>query len=198
MAALITDKNKYTKKLHGFFVNGFLNKFFYLFNKTDGNTLLDAGCGEGAILNYLNQRTKIPKECHGIDFNPQEIEMAKSNISFCHLQVASIYNLPFPDKSFDIVICTEVLEHLHHPEEALCELKRISAKYVILSVPREPLWRILNMVRFKYLSQFGNTPDHKNHWSKKHFQKFVKSKFDIIETSSPIPWTLVLCQVKNN
>jgi len=72
----------------------------------------------------------------------------------------SIYELPRPAASVDTVVCLEVLEHLGDPEAGLRELARVTQRHVILSVPREPLWRLLNMARGAYLRDWGNTPGH--------------------------------------
>lgn len=108
----------------------------------------------------------------------------------------SIYNLSHPEKSFDLVICLEVLEHLEHPTEGLRELARVASGYVILSVPREPLWRVLNMLRGKYWGTAGNTPGHVQHWSTNAIRRFVSPCFNIIETRTPIPWSMLLLAPK--
>ena len=98
-----------------------------------------------------------------------------------------------------MVFLLEVLEHLDYPEIALEELKRISKRYLILGVPREPLWRFLNMCRFKYLKDFGNTPGHLNHWSKKSIIKLIEKKFGkVISVESVIPWTIILAEKIND
>ncbi len=63
----------------------------------------------------------------------------------------------------------EVLEHVPDPAAVLAEMFRVASRWVLVSVPREPLWRGLNMARGSYLRDFGNTPGHLNHWSKRSF-----------------------------
>lgn len=89
----------------------------------------------------------------------------------------------------------ETLEHLDDPLAALRELKRVSRKYVIVSVPREPLWRILNCARGKYLGALGNTPGHINHWSTRGIRRFVAQELTVIDHRTPLPWSMVLAQV---
>ena len=94
-----------------------------------------------------------------------------------------------------MVVCSEVLEHLEEPENALKKINEITADkgYILLSVPNEPIWRICNMARGKYLKQLGNTPGHIQHWSKRTFCKMLtKNNMRIIETKTPFPWTMVL------
>ena len=89
------------------------------------------------------------------------------------------------------------MEHLENPEKALSELARITKKYVIISTPNEPIWRILNCVRGKYIKDFGNTPGHINHWSSKSLKKMISKYFKIIEVKKPLPWTIVYGKNKN-
>ena len=58
-------------------------------------------------------------------------------------------------------------------------------------VPFEPLWRIGNMARRRYLRQLGNTPGHVNHWTRWGFRRFVARRFAVDAVSSPLPWTMV-------
>ena len=51
----------------------------------------------------------------------------------------------------------------------MAEMARVARRHLLVSVPREPLWRGLNVARGAYLSDLGNTPGHVNHWSKRSF-----------------------------
>ena len=126
-----------------------------------------------------------------VDIDPVELAAAKRNISFANFQLGNVYNLPFHDKEFDLVICSEVLEHLNEPSKALKEVRRVTGGFCIMSVPNEPLWCLLNIVRGAYLSNYGNTPGHVNHWNKKSFEKLIGEYFDITKACSPLPWILV-------
>ena len=95
-----------------------------------------------------------------------------------------------------LVICCEVLEHLLDPQAGLERLALLARPWLIVSVPREPLWRAMNMARGKYLGQLGNTPGHLNHWGRGAFLSQLRERFDIVETASPVPWTMALCKVK--
>lgn len=106
----------------------------------------------------------------------------------------SVYSLAMPDRSADVLIMLEVLEHLDDPDAALAELHRVARHLVILSTPREPLWRILNMARGRYLTDFGNTPGHIQHWSSRGLRRKVSQWFDVIARRQPIPWTILALQ----
>jgi len=189
-------KSKHAKYYTANPISGRLVKYFFrniteLYLSVEAESIFDGGCGEGFILNTLNKARPV-RSCYALDLDINEVKDASVNLPFCDVRQGSLYEIPFKDDSFDLVICSEVLEHLEDPGRGLHELHRVSRKYVILSVPREPVWRILNIVRFTYWPEFGNTPGHLNHWTRYSFVKFVKKYFNILEIRSPLPWTLIL------
>ncbi len=104
--------------------------------------------------------------------------------------------LPIRDDSCDLVLAIEVLEHLPDPRAALRELARIARRDVVLSVPNEPIWRALNLVRGSYLRSFGNTPGHIQHWSARSFSAMISEYFDVVSVAKPLPWTVVRARAK--
>ena len=70
-----------------------------------------------------------------------------------------------------------------------------SSRWLLVSVPREPLWRALNMARGAYLRDLGNTPGHLNHWSKRSFARLLARHGEVVELRSPFPWTMALVRV---
>lgn len=174
-------------------VNNFNKQIKNIIQQLSFNSLLDVGCGEGITLKILESEL-IGKECIGLDLDKQHIEMSKVNAPYCKYMLGNIYNLPFNKNTFDVTLCLEVLEHLENPEKAIYELHKISAKYIIISVPREPIWRMLNMFRGKYWNNLGNTPGHLNHWSSSSIIALLKKSFKIVDIRQPIPWTIVLAE----
>lgn len=154
-------------------------------------SVLDVGCGEGMVLRSLESQL-AQATCTAVDLDPAEVVDAQRNLPGCQVGVASGLALPFGNNRFDLVICSEVLEHVEEPEKLLSELSRVSAKHVLVSVPREPIWRGLNMLRGAYLREWGNTTGHINHWSSRSFERFVETEFDILAKATPLPWTLLL------
>ena len=75
-------------------------------------------------------------------------------------------NLPFADGEFELASAIEVLEHVPDPEHTVAEMARVAPRHLLVSVPREPLWRGLNIARGSYMKELGNTPGHLNHWSR--------------------------------
>ncbi|MCF8070732.1 MAG: class I SAM-dependent methyltransferase [Desulfobacterales bacterium] len=180
--------------ISNYLVSKFYQKISQLTKEINFTSLVDVGCGEGVLLKYLS-RDISKKLCCAIDYDLNETKDAIMNLHFCNVMRASIYEMPFDNNSFDLVICTEVLEHLENPDKAIEEIYRICNQYVLLSVPREPIWRLSNLARFSYLSDFGNTPGHINHWSGREFRRFVKKKFSLIKVSQPLPWTVILASI---
>jgi hypothetical protein len=88
------------------------------------------------------------------------------------------------------VVCCEVLEHLTDPARALGVLARLAQPSLIVSVPREPLWRMLNMARGRYWRALGNTPGHLQHWSAPSFLALLEAHVEVREVRMPLPWTM--------
>ncbi len=156
-------------------------------------TVLDAGCGEGVLLSGV-ETTLVGRRTVALDRDRAELQTAAVNIPGALLCQADVGQLPFRAGEFELVLCLEVLEHVPVAAGALRELERVCSDYCLLSVPREPLWRMLNMARGAYLTSRGNTPGHVNHWNSKEFTAFVKNSFDILDVRRPLPWTMVLAR----
>lgn len=155
-------------------------------------TILDAGCGEGFTLSFIKDE-KIGSKHVGVDFLDRAVEIGRRLHPDLEIKQGSIYALPYKDNSFDMVMATEVLEHLEDPRKGLKELKRVSRQYILLSVPNEPFFILSNLLRGKNLSRLGNDIEHIQHWSFLGFEKFVKSEgLRIVSVKHPFPWTLLL------
>lgn len=181
-------------------MNGFHEALSELVVKVVPKSIHEIGCGEGY---WVMQWNKEGIKARGSDFSSQVIELARSNaagegLSPDIFEPRSIYDIKAENDSADLIVCCEVMEHLEHPDEGLKALHRVATKYVILSVPREPIWCVLNLARGKYISTLGNTPGHIQHWSRSSFIGLVSQYFDIIDVKSPFPWTMLLCQVKDS
>jgi len=162
-----------------------------------GNNLkiLEVGCGAGEssrrIAAMLNTQHFEVSE-----FDERYVKKLKEiNFPF-RITQESVYALKRDGNEFDCVLLLEVLEHLDNVHLALMELFRVSRKYVVISIPNDPLWRILNMMRFKYLKYFGNTPGHINHWSKRGFKRLISKYGKVLEIYTPVPWIVVLAEKK--
>jgi len=179
-------------------MSGFDDALTDLVQTASPQSIHEVGCGEGFwVIKWHKQGLQVK----GSDFSYKVIDMAKenarsNNVPVEILEQKSIYDLNTKEDQADLIVCCEVMEHLEDPELALKSIQRISTNKVIFSVPREPLWRVLNMIRCKYLKDFGNTPGHIQHWSVNEFVDLLANYFEIIEIKKPFPWTMILCQVK--
>ena len=155
-------------------------------------TVHEVGCGEGRLSRQLHARLGIP--IRASDFSSTLVAenqtRAESGVDYV---ARSIYDLEPASDRADLIVCCEVLEHLERPEDALAALRAVSAAAYIFSVPREPLWRVLNLARGQYLGALGNTPGHLQHWSRRAFVRFLKAgSFKVTACRQPLPWTMVL------
>jgi SAM-dependent methyltransferase len=159
-------------------------------------SLLDVGCGEGVLVHrwatLLGDARLV-----GVDLEEESLQQgwAAHKAPNLEFRVGYAERLPFADGEFDLVSAIEVLEHLEDPARALAELRRCTCRHLLVSVPREPLWRALNMLRGAYWPALGNTPGHLNHWSRRSFLRSLARLGDPVAVRSPLPWTLVLVRV---
>jgi SAM-dependent methyltransferase len=158
-------------------------------------SFLDAGCGEGFVAEIL-LRQFPGLRLTGFDFNPESVAVATARVPSATFQTASIFEIPHPDRSFDVVGCFEVLEHLPDPASALRELARVSNRAVVLSVPHEPYFCLANVVRGKNLNvrPRGSDPDHRNFWTRRAFGDFVNQSLDVQWLGGSFPWTICVAK----
>lgn len=180
-------------------MRGFTDRLEGYVDRAAPASIHEVGCGEGYwTLRWA--RRGVP--CRGTDFAATVIDYARANARDAGLDpgmfaVRSVYDLSEREDRADLVVCCEVLEHLPDPRAALVRLAAVAGRHLILSVPREPLWRGLNVLRGAYLRELGNTPGHVQHWSRRGFVRFVAAGlpgFDVVDQCAPLPWTMLLCR----
>jgi 2-polyprenyl-3-methyl-5-hydroxy-6-metoxy-1,4-benzoquinol methylase len=167
-----------------------------LFTEADPDSLLDVGCGEGVLTHEWAKRLG-DRRIVGIDLDDPLLhaQWAKRQAPNLTYQVMKAENLPFGDGEFDVATAIEVLEHVPDPAHTVAEMARVASGWLLVSVPREPLWRGLNMARGAYIKELGNTPGHLNHWSKRGFVKLLSQHGDVVHARSPFPWTMLLVRL---
>jgi 2-polyprenyl-3-methyl-5-hydroxy-6-metoxy-1,4-benzoquinol methylase len=167
-----------------------------LLGRAAPRSLLDVGCGEGVLVHRW--ALAMPdRRVVGIDLEEDSIQAGWAERQAANLEYRTMPadDLPFATGEFDLATAIEVLEHVPDPQGTLAEMARCAERHLLVSVPREPLWRALNMARGAYVSQLGNTPGHLNHWSKRSFARMLSRYGQIVELRSPFPWTMVLVRL---
>jgi 2-polyprenyl-3-methyl-5-hydroxy-6-metoxy-1,4-benzoquinol methylase len=191
-----TDKYNTSNPIMRRLMEGFEKDLGELFEKAEPRSVLDIGCGEGVLTERFADRLDGGRIV-GIDLEDPKLKSEweirrRPNLEY---RVEEATSLSFGDDEFDVATAIEVLEHVPDPEVTLSEMARVAERYLLVSVPREPIWRALNMARGAYLSAFGNTPGHLNHWSKVGFVSLLSRYGTVEEVRTPLPWTMALVSV---
>ena len=105
---------------------------FKKYNLNHNGSMLDVGCGEGRHIFGIMQEYPMMK-CVGLDMDDDSLKKAEEGYSYfesisevgAEFIKGSAYSLPFPDNTFDLIVCSEVLEHLHEYHDAVIEINRV-------------------------------------------------------------------------
>jgi 2-polyprenyl-3-methyl-5-hydroxy-6-metoxy-1,4-benzoquinol methylase len=175
---------------------GFHSTLDGLFEQAAPRSILDVGCGEGVLTAEWAERLGDGRVV-GIDLDDPKLraEWARRTRPNLEFRVEEATSLSFADDEFELACATEVLEHVPEPEATLAEMARVASRHLLVSVPREPVWRALNMARGAYWRELGNTPGHVNHWSRRSFVDLLSRYGTVAEARSPFPWTMVLVRL---
>ena len=171
-------------------MDGFLGAMRELYDARPDETVVEIGCGEGELLSRLGA-WRPARRHFGFDVSREILEQARRHPGIT-VALQSAEALALADRSADVVIASEVLEHLTDPEAALREIARVARRRVILSVPREPHWRISHVLAGRDIARLGNTPGHINHWSARSFASLVSEFATVVNVRRPFPWTVVM------
>jgi ubiquinone/menaquinone biosynthesis C-methylase UbiE len=169
-----------------------------LLELADPQSILDVGCGEGILTRRWAAR-RPDRRVVGVDLEDPALRAAwaaAGPLANLELRAMRADALAFADDAFDLVTAIEVLEHLPDPEAALAEMSRVARQGLLVSVPREPLWRALNLARGAYVRDLGNTPGHLNHWSRRGFTALLRRYGDVAQVRTPPPWTMLLVRTR--
>jgi ubiquinone/menaquinone biosynthesis C-methylase UbiE len=170
-----TNLAKYTtrNRVYRWHMDAFRRYLLSKIEPANPSSLLDAGCGEGYLACEL-KRAFPDCRITGLDASEGAIEYARVRFaSAAEFHVGDLLALPFPDDAFDVVVCSEVLEHLDEPGRAFAELRRVARHRVVLTVPLEPWFKLFNDVARRL--GISEDPGHVQLWTLKGFQRFVSS-----------------------
>jgi SAM-dependent methyltransferase len=194
----VTDKYGSSNPLVRRAMAGFLGQLDELVERTGATDAHEVGCGEGELAIRL-ARGGI--HVRGTDAFPQVLEEARERARIAGVEIdfeaTPVEDLDPDRHGAELIVCCEVLEHLEDPERALDVLASLARPWLIVSVPREPLFRALNLARGSWVRHLGNTPGHLNHWSRRDFVRFLTPRLEVVEVRTPTPWTMALCRVQS-
>ena len=150
-------------------------------------SVLEVGCGQGWFLASVAEA--LPDaSLAGLDIREDAISVARSLVPSATLVVGDAATLPYPDASFDIVICSEVLEHVDDPAAVLAEIRRVGGGRAVITVPHEPWFWTANLARGKYLRTLGNSPGRIHHFTRRGFGRLLAHAYPEIVVDSSFPW----------
>ena len=179
-------------------VAGFMSDFDELVEHSGAREAHEVGCGEGELSVRIARRGI---RVRGSDAFPQVLEEARRRATAAGVEIefeaTPVEALERDSHAAELVVCCEVLEHLEDPKCGLDVIAGLARPWLIASVPREPLWRALNLARLSYVGALGNTPGHVSHWSRGSFTRFLAERFEVVAVRSPLPWTMALCRLQS-
>jgi SAM-dependent methyltransferase len=154
--------------------------------------VLDVGCGEGVVSERLAARVA---RVVGLDRDLPRLRATWTERAGVEFVSGDAHALPFEDGAFEMVTLIESLQLVDAPARALAEAARVARRWLLVTVPREPLWRALNVARGAYLPRAGNTPGHVHHWSRRGAVALLAPHGDVVAVRTPVPWTLALASL---
>jgi SAM-dependent methyltransferase len=157
------------------------------------SSVLDAGCGEGYVTAWIAEVLDT-SEITCVEGRAEALGVFRRRNPALRAVKGDLAALPFPEGAFELVICTEVLEHASEPRQVLRELARVCDGHLLLTVPHEPFFRVGNLVRGRYVSRLGSTPGHLSTWGRRGFLEVVTSEAEPVRWISMFPWQGVLAR----
>ncbi|MBI4145215.1 class I SAM-dependent methyltransferase [Candidatus Woesearchaeota archaeon] len=136
-----------------------------------GATILDAGCGEGQLIECMHRRAP-ENSYHGSDITAVALEKARKRCTYAKFHRMDLAAMKFPDATFDVIVCTEVIEHIYEYRSVLNEFIRLLKPngILLLTFPNEPLW---TLARFLLGRRPIKVPDHVNSFTPRRMRREV-------------------------
>lgn len=138
-----------------------------------GSSVLDIGCGDGILLDYLSKTKGI--EAHGIDVGSKAIELTRAK--GIHVDEADISQPEFQvTETYDFIVISEVMEHLPKPEELITKLKGKFRKCLIVTIPNTGfITERLRLLLGRFPKQWALNPsEHLRFWTVTDFVFWCK------------------------
>lgn len=193
------DKYNTMNPVKQYLIKGYKERLYEFVESEKPKQVLDLGCGEGIIIKYLKSKNSN-YEFRGIDFSKEAINKAKRLNPYASFLVRDLYNLDesIIKKNYDIVLWLEVMEHLEHPEKVLREINKLKFEKLIISVPWEPIFRLVvllgNFYSWDKIKNLGRNKNHVQHFNKQKLKNLLKKFFKIQEMVYQFPWIFVVAR----
>ena len=155
---------------------------------------LDFGTGEGFLLERLERLGVRFPSLLGVDLRDDALAEARRRCpgyDFRHQDLLAWEPAPEP---FDLTIASEVLEHLPQPERFLECLAGMTCGHLLLTVPWEPWFSLMNLLRGRDLMRLGNHPEHVNQWTGRSFRRLVEPYVEIERFRTVFPFLIVVAR----
>lgn len=130
----------------------------------------------------------------GVDLRAPAIAEARARHPQHVFREADVFSFPPDGQRFDLVLASQVLEHLPAPERFLTRLVALCSDKLLLTVPHEPWFRLANLARGRDITRLGNHPEHVNHWDPQSFAGFVDAHAAVERCWTAFPFVLLLAR----
>ena len=187
----IYDKRKPRDPLSRMIIQNFLGSVRGLIRGLEAQSILDVGCGDGWLTAHLLE-ARPQASVIAVDVSTALVDLVGILPPAVKVVVAAGEHLPFDRDAFDVVVASEVLEHLPQPDASIREISRVTRRYALLTVPFEPFWSLGNILCGRHLRTLGNTPGHLHRWSRRTFRRLLDREFVRITSRVAFPWIVVL------
>lgn len=187
---------KYNNKnpIHKYTLGRFFDRVAVETSNLKPHSTLEFGCGEGLFLEELKKRNIKFNHLTGIDLRQDAIDCARDLLPEYTFQCIDLFDFQ-PREKFDLVIVSQVLEHLLEPGVFMERLVVLSDKHLLLTVPWEPWFQLMNFIRGRDFLRLGNHPEHVNRWTANGFRKFVSKYVTVCHTTLVFPFIILIAEV---
>ncbi len=155
--------------------------------------IVDLGCGEGMVARAVGE-WKSDLEYLGIELSPTAAQVAAQIVPWARIEQGNILTRPVDEQWAELALCLEVLEHLPEPALAVERIARWTRDAAVVSVPWEPYFRLSNLLRGKYLSRWGNHPEHIQAFNPKSFSELLSPWFEEVKVRTCFPWLIAVAR----
>lgn len=159
-------------------------------------SILDFGCGEGFLVDKMLERGVALDGYVGLDLREDAIGEARTRHPAREFIVDNVFNWPNDGRRFELVLASQVLEHLFEPERYLRRLAALSSRHLLLTVPQEPWFQLMNLARGRDFIRLGNHPEHINHWSQETFEAFAAPYMTVARAWTVFPFVFIRGEAK--